>query len=114
MEKWNYNPSEDEPVAFINAGEREFEINRGNTRLYTFMANLALYDHVHYSDNETAFYVFNFVDGYDELAKFVATNGFTMYLNQQEVPSGDEQAYDSAIKASMQGFDSVPEEWLGE
>lgn len=60
MEKWNYNPSEDEPVAFINAGEREFEINRGNTRLYTFMANLALYDHVHYSDNETAFYVFNF------------------------------------------------------
>lgn len=116
METWSYNPNEDEPVAHINVGEREFEVNRGNTRLFTFMGRLALYNHVHYSDreNDVAFYVFNFVNGYNELASFVAENDFTMYLNQTEVPQCDLDAYDRAIKASMKGLDSVPEDWLDE
>lgn len=113
METWKYNPSdENEPKAHIQVGEHEFEINRGNTRLYTHLGKLALYDHVHYNDSETAFYVFNFVNGYDELASFVAGNDFTMYLNQTDVPQCDIDAYDRAISATMKDIDGVPEDWL--
>lgn len=112
MERWTPNlEDENEPRATIQAGEREFLIHRGNTRLYHFLGGLAMYNHVHYSDKETAFYVFDFVNGYDQLATFVTENNFTAYVNQTEVPQCDIDAYNAALEKTFQALDGVPEDW---
>lgn len=112
MERWTYNPNdENEPRANLNFGGEEIEANRGNTRLYTFIGHAAL-NHVFVRLNgDRGAYIFNFVEGYDTLARYMIENNYPAYINQTEAPQVDIDAYDRAIAKMAEDADYIPEEW---
>lgn len=113
MERWEYNPNdENEPIMHLGFGDEQIEAHRGNTTLYTFMGRLAVYNHSFIRlDQDRGAYIFNFVNGYDQIAQYMMENNYRMYLNQTEVPQVDQDAYDRSIKELSSDIDHVPDEW---
>lgn len=108
--------NENEPVARLNLPNGEvFEAKRESAHLYTFLGKYALYNHVYcfdIQDNEVqqAFYIFDFIQGFDELASYMVENDYPLMLNQLEPTKGDMEAYERAV---LKDIDSRPE-WLPE
>lgn len=113
MESWRRNPEDkSEPVARISIPGGEFDAYRDNTRLYTHLGSLAIYDHVFCTrENEQGFYIFNFVDGYSTIKKFMLKNDYPAYLNQTEVAQCDVDAYERSIQRFLGDIDYLPENW---
>ena len=110
--------NEKDPVARLNLPNGEtFEARRDTASLYTFMGKLAIYNHVYcydVRDNEVqqSFYIFNFVDGYRELAEYMQENDYTQHLNLTEISRSDTEAYERAALHDLHTSDTFPEEWL--
>lgn len=113
---WRPDEPENEPVVnLVVNGESEYELNRLNTTLFTFMGRLAVYNHIFYHDiheeeNPENFYIFSYQQGYPEIVRYMAENDFTMVLNQTEVSVTDQEAYMRSVTRGM--GDTIPEEWL--
>lgn len=112
---WRPDKPEDEPVVNLTVnGESQYELNRLNTTLHTFLGRLAVFNHVYYHDIheeevQESFYIFQDQPGYPEIAQYMVDNGFTMVLNQSEVSVTDQEAY---MRAAMRDLgDTLPEEW---
>ena len=109
--------SEKEPVARLNLPNGEtFEAKRDTASLYTFMGALAIYNHVYcydVKDNEVqqSFYIFNFVNGYNELAEYMRENEYTQHLNLPEISRSDKEAYERAALHDLHSMESFPEDW---
>lgn len=113
MERWTPDNIENEPYVELHIPNEEvFLATRQTARLYTHLGKLALYDHVYCNDNERSFYVFSFVNGFEELAQHMAENQYPLYLNQTEISDTDIEAYDRAIASIASKVEHVPDEWL--
>ena len=106
-----------EPVARLSLpnGER-FEVRRDTASLYTFMGKLAVYNHVYCYDiyggeRQQSFYIFDFVDGFDELAEYMIQNDYPMHLNMPEASKSDIEAYERGALSDLTRMDSFPEGW---
>lgn len=112
MEKWTLDPNdENEPEVKLNIPNGEFIGRRDNMRLYTHLGQLALYDHVFCSQEESGFYIFNFVGGYETLKEYMLQNAYPAYVNQTEVAQVDVDAFDRAMAASTNDLDYLPDDW---
>lgn len=109
--------NEQEPVAKLTLPNGEvFEARRDTASLYTFMGKLALYNHIFcydVQDNEVqqSFYIFDFVGGYGELARYMSENEYPMHLNLPEISKSDVEAYERAVLRDLAVTDGVPEDW---
>lgn len=109
--------SEREPVARLNLPNGEtFEAKRDTASLYTFMGALAIYNHVYCYDVrdeevQQSFYIFNFIDGYDQLAQYMQENNYTQHLNLPQISRSDQEAYERAALHDLHRMDSFPEDW---
>lgn len=113
MESWQPNLEDDnEPRATLTTAQGEFLAHRGNTTLFTHLGRLALYDHVFCQNEEDkGFYIFKFVDGYDKLSEYLMENSYPAHVNLVSVADCDIDAYDRAIKNSVEDLDYVPDDW---
>lgn len=106
--------SEQEPLARLNIGNGEtFEARRDTAELWTFLGRAAIYNHVYCFetiDNEVqqSFYIFDFVDGYEELVAYMLANEYPMHLFQREPLRSDIEAYE---RAALRDLDNTPD-WL--
>lgn len=97
-------------------GEVEFNMNRTNTSLFTFLGRSAL-DHlflVHETEENKAYgtYVFSLNTHFDDLVAFAIKHSFPAHLNMLAVAQCDQDAYDNAIQQAMTDLnDSFPDEW---
>ena len=117
--KWQSDDPENEPIARLGLPDGEtFEARRDTATLWTFLGRLAIYNHIHCHETDgeevkQSFYIFNFVEGYDRLAAYMAENNYPMILNQTEVSVTDQEAYDRAVRATFGDIgDYVPDEWI--
>lgn len=112
MEHWIPENPENEPYVHLNLPEgREFIATRQTARLYQHLGRLAMYDHIYCNDNEVAFYIFKFVDGYKELATHMIENNYPIYANQTEISDSDIAAYDKALQYITGDIDYIPDDW---
>ena len=109
--------NESEPVAKLTLPNGEtFEARRDTASLYTFMGKLAIYNHVYcydVRDNEVqqSFYVFNFVNGYQELSEYMKENEYPQHLNLPEISRSDVEAFERASLHDLATMDSFHEDW---
>lgn len=108
--------AEEEPALNIKLDGQEFEINRRNTMLYTFIGELAIYDHIFITTCEeegrqTGTYIFKPNKGYMDLATFMMEKAFPAQLNMPRVADCDVQAFENHYLRDVRGLESFPEEW---
>lgn len=110
----------DEAIIDIG-GYGEFLMTRYNTRLFTFMGNLATRDHIFMQLTEPndegvvqGAYVFSHADAYDQIFGFVVANEYPMSLNNVSVPENDEAAFIRSLDQLGGGEeieDFIPDDW---
>lgn len=112
MERWTPENPENEPYVELNLpGGNTFEANRQTARLFQHLGRLAMYDHIYCTNNQVAFYIFKFVDGYEQLAVHMIENNYPIYANQTEVSDTDIAAYDKALQHITGDIDYIPDDW---
>lgn len=112
------NHAEDELMLHIGEG-MEFLMTRHNTRLYTFIGNLATRNHLFLILEETedsymGHRVFAHNDSYPALAYFMVEHEYPMNLNSTEVPELDEEAFQRSLDQltdSDDTPDTLPDDW---
>ena len=53
------------------------------------------------------------LEGYDQLAAYMAESNYPMILNQTEVSVTDQEAYDRSVRATIGDIgDYVPDDWV--
>lgn len=109
--------SEGLPWAKLVHPEGEFLATPENTHLYTFIANLALYNHAYCfnveeqipneEDEPRSFYIFESVDpvGFAALKAWMITNDYPAHLNLREIHNSDIEAHERAT------FDKLEKYW---
>lgn len=104
-------PSDDDPVMRIetSAGD-ELEMRRENTKLYTFLGKLAVYDHIfHNVSKNEGVYLFNFVNEFPAMREYMIRSKYPAIINMVEVPEHDINAY---VRSAMGDIDEIPEDWF--
>jgi hypothetical protein len=108
--------SEQDPKLIIKVNSNDYEMNRRNSFLYTFLGDLAIHDHIFLvtnpEENEGTF-IFKVIyqQEFDELSLYMINNHFTAHLNAQQVSECDADAFDRATMGDVRQQDSFPEEW---
>lgn len=107
--------NENEPFMRIQFDGEEFIATRENTVLYTFLGDLAMYDHVYLvvdEENSTASYVFSTNPGYAPMKAYMEENQYCMHLNLPRVCDMDRKVFDRMIENSVSDIDNgIPEDW---
>lgn len=107
---------ENEPQAELHLPNSEvFLAKRDTATLWTFMGKLAVYNHVFCAevvDQEVkqSFYVFNFIEGYDQLTSYMVENQYPAHLNLNEIGKNDVEAYERAVLKDLH----IRPDWLPE
>ena len=115
-----YNPEADEPVFELDLGAEGKEyLHRWNTSQFTFLGDLAVYNHVfiitHETDEEASgWYMFNTADAYEEVIDFIRENELPQHLNLTECSEMDLTAWFSHYMGDALTGESFPEEWSSE
>jgi len=103
------------PVEFgaLNINGERYEVNTDNTALYRHLGRFAIYDHVfvRLPENRGA-YVWNSMNGYDDLATAAVHNGCELHLNLKEASELDINNFTKYSMADLDRLDHFPEEWL--
>ena len=105
------------PKINLNLGEETFEATPKNSSLYMHLGSLACYNHVFLEkgtaeDNTlSGTYIFSITPIFDELAEFMASNGYPMHVNLRSVAQCDVDAFDRMVAQQAGDFESFPEEW---
>ena len=107
---------EHEPKMSLQIAGEQVEARRENTTLYTFLGQLAIYNHVFVVTKEDSerpgFYVFKDNNVFDEMADYMLKNQYPAHINLLSVAECDKNAYDNHIKSMCADIgDSVPEDW---
>jgi hypothetical protein len=114
---------EPDEVILDIVGRGEFLMSRYNTRLFTFMGNLATRNHIFIqldevdeSDNlVSGAYVFAHHEAYHQIFSFVVAHEYPMSLNNLEVSTGDEEAFIRSLDSLGGGEDIgdfIPDNFL--
>lgn len=114
-----YNPEADEPILNIKLDDEEVYLHRWNTSHFTFLGDLALYDHVFIITEETdesqsGYYLFSTADEYEEITDFIKDQELPQHLNLTEVTEMDLQAWYYHYLGDTLLDKSFPEEWTHE
>lgn len=121
--------SEFDPDAFLTlhlADGTERRLDRYNSGLFTFIGQMATGEdrasrnHVyfHFKDGDEKFgtYIFANSPPYKQIAGCMLQNDFPAYLNMNEIPPADEDAYQQMIENELKAAgeepkDFIPDEW---
>ena len=106
---------EPEPKLEITVEGEKFYATRQNASVFTFLGDMAVYDHVFIVVDEArgeAGYLFKNSPVYDEMVAFMINHAFPAHLNLEEPAECDLQAFDQTMYSDIRTADSFPEEWL--
>jgi len=93
---------------------QEVLATRHNTAMFTFLGDLACYDHVFICVNEeegSGAYLFKNQQIWRDLAGFIMENQFPMHLNLPEVAECDVDAFNGTFYGDIRHMDSFPADW---
>lgn len=105
---------ENEPKLTLDLNGNRFECTRENTSLFTFLGELACYDHIFLvfdEENSEIGYLFKNQEQWTDMAQFLSDNDFPMHLNLQEVAEVDQQAFEATFYADVRQSETFPQEW---
>lgn len=107
---------EDDARLKLTMNGQEIECNRENTAMFTFLGNLAIYDHIFVlmdEENNSGAYLFKEnQQQWQEMAGFIIEYQFPMHLNMTEVAECDRNAFDATMFHDLAGMPSFPQEWV--
>lgn len=106
---------ENEPVLEITMNGEKLLATRDNTSLFTFVGELACFDHVFIvtdEENNVGGYLFRNQEIFPQLAGFLFENMYPMHLNLPEVAECDQRAFDATMYGDIRSTDTFPETWL--
>jgi hypothetical protein len=108
---------EDEPIIRLSFNGEDLEARRDNASLFTFMGELACYDHVFIvslddEENTVYNYIFCSNDSYDELRQALQDNDYTQHLNMNEVADMDVRSFESHHYRDIRSSDFAPDAWF--
>lgn len=106
---------EQEPALEITMNGEKLIAHRGNTALFTFIGELAVYDHVFIlTDEETnsGGYLFKNQKIWSEMTSFLLENLYPMHLNMEEVAECDRIAFENTMYPDIRTHESFPDTWL--
>jgi hypothetical protein len=88
-----------EPRIKFTFGGQELEGTRENTYLYTFMGELACYDHVFIVSTEddgsnSGHYLWNSNSTFNEVAEYMLDKEFTVHLNLPNISDMDREVFE--------------------
>lgn len=112
-----YNPEADEPIFELDLGAQGKEyLHRWNTSQFTFLGELAVYNHVFIVTEETedeasGWYMFNTADAYEEVVDFIKEHDLPQHLNLTQTSEMDMSAWYTHYMGASLIADSFPEEW---
>lgn len=101
----------------LKIGDVDFNMNRHNTSLFTFLGGLATHNHlflVHEQEESKAYgtYVFPINPHYNELAAFAVQHCFPAHTNLLKIAQCDLDAYDNALaREAAEADNGIPEGW---
>lgn len=99
-----------EPIAEVTINGERHEARRDNASLFRHLGRHAIFDHVFLQTSEnTGAYIFNHINGYEELSEFMMRNGYPMHVNLPEASQLDQDAYMRFATQDM--ADTFPEDW---
>lgn len=67
-------------------GDEEFEISRYNSALVRYLGELALHDNVQLFTKYGTGYIFQEVEGFDDVVEYMEANNYPQAINCPEVP----------------------------
>ena len=117
---------EDEGSFTLKAGGEEWECNRDNTSLFTFMGKVTLrgmeldaenFNHVFHvygeddEGNSLGLYIFQHNPGFLALYNFLLRNSYPAHLNLREVAQCDQDAWENSTFKDLADY---PPEWGNE
>lgn len=108
-----------EPVINFTLGDgTEIEGRRHNTMLFTFMGELACYDHIFLMLEETpegvaGRYMWSSNESYPKLKEYMLEHNYTTYLNVQEISDEDKSSWEEHHLKDIRRDDTFPETWGG-
>lgn len=103
-----------EPVLEITMNGETLRATRGNTSLFTFIGELACYDHVFIVTDEQSnigSYLFRNQEIFHQLASFLVENLYPMHLNLDEVADCDRNAFEHTMYTDIRSAGSFPDAW---
>lgn len=106
---------ENEPVLEITMNGEKILAHRGNTSLFTFLGELAVYDHIFIlvdEESNSGGYLFKNQEIWHEMAGYLFENLYPMHLNLDEVADCDRNAFDHTMYTDIRSTDTFPETWL--
>ena len=106
---------ENEPVLEITMNGEKLLAHRGNTSLFTFIGELAVYDHIFImtdEENNSGGYLFKNQEIWHDMAGFLFENLYPMHLNLDEVADCDRNAFEHTMYTDIRSTDTFPETWL--
>ena len=93
-------------------GEEPFELSPYNSALVKFIGELALHNHVHMETPYGTGYIFQEVEGYDEVVEYMEENNYPMAINCPQVPEHVIEAHAQTIeRVSGNDVDEEVEKW---
>lgn len=98
---WTPASPKDEPTIEVTTVVGKAELTRTNSILYTYLGNLALFNHVYFmgSDDARPFYIFKTIgDAYDNIEKHMIRLGFPHFSNQAWVEGVDLETFEEYVK----------------
>lgn len=104
----------DDPILELTIGGEQFEMNRRNAFLFTFIGNLAVHDHVFvltHPEESTGSFIFRHNEAFESLAKYMVENLFTAHINMQAVAQCDMDAWENSVFNDLKNTDSFPDDW---
>lgn len=107
---------EDDPTLKLNIEGKPFESNRTNTTIFTFVGQLAMFNHVFVQtgedeNNMVGAYVFCDNPAFQPITEHASTNSWPMILNRNEVPECDVNVWERSHLEDIRSFESYPEDW---
>jgi hypothetical protein len=111
---------ENEPVINFTYGGYERQFRRDNTTLFTFLGQLAMYNHVFTTfdkaeedEEQKGMYVYKAIlpDQYARLEEFIVDNEFPQILNMPRVSEMDAETLHNALAKDLSTADTFPEDW---
>ena len=100
----------------LHINGQEFLATRENTTMFTFLGELAIYDHIFIErgmeeSTPVGAYLFKNQNVWKDLAMFIMENQYPMHLNLTEVAECDRDAFDHTMFPDIRNMDSFPQEW---
>lgn len=102
------------PALELNMNGERIIATRHNTAMFTFLGDLAIYDHVFVLTNEetnSGAYLFKNQEIWQDLAGFCIEHQYPMHLNMEEVAECDQKAFEATMFTDVRSADSFPAEW---